>query len=81
MDVATCWGNLYDWAGPEAAGAFVRAYERASGRPHHPYWDVAKVLEDDWDLVDDPGPVQFAEELLADALARLTSWGKHVGER
>jgi Ser/Thr protein kinase RdoA (MazF antagonist) len=81
MDVATCWGNLYDWAGPDVAGAFIRAYERASDRPHHPYWDVAKILEDDWDLVDDPRQVQFAEELLADALSRLTSWGRHVGER
>ncbi|MGH8989355.1 MAG: phosphotransferase enzyme family protein, partial [Acidimicrobiales bacterium] len=71
MDIATCRWNLLDWAGEEAASAFVAAYEELTGRPHHPYWDVAKIMENDWDTVDDPGWVREAEDLLAEALMRL----------
>ena len=61
IDVATCRWNLQDWAGEPAATAFVEAYERLTGRPHHPYWDVAKIVEDDWDLIDEPERVWEAE--------------------
>jgi aminoglycoside phosphotransferase len=53
IDVATCRWTLQEWAGEDAATAFVAAYEELTGTPHHPYWDVAKILEDDWDLTDD----------------------------
>ncbi|MBO0701333.1 MAG: aminoglycoside phosphotransferase family protein [Candidatus Dormibacteraeota bacterium] len=71
IDIATCRWNLQDWAGEEAANAFVAAYEQLTGRRHHPYWDVAKIVEDDWDLMDSPKRVRDAEELLAQALPRL----------
>jgi Ser/Thr protein kinase RdoA (MazF antagonist) len=65
IDVATCRWNLAAWAGPEAADAFVAAYERRTGQRHDRYWDIAKVMEDDWDLVDDPQRVDRAERFLA----------------
>jgi len=70
IDVATCRWNLADWAGTAAADAFVAAYEQRSGQRHDPYWDVAKIVEDDWDVIDDPGRVAQAEHLLADAMRR-----------
>lgn len=71
IDVATCRWNLHDWAGAHAADAFVRVYEQRSGHAHHPYWDVAKIVENDWNLIDDPARVAQAENLLAQALPRL----------
>lgn len=71
IDIATCRWNLQEWAGAEAATAFVTAYEQITRRRHHPYWDVAKIVEDDWDRIDDPRYVWAAEELLAQALPRL----------
>lgn len=71
IDVATCRWNLHDWAGEGAAAAFVDAYEELTGRPHHPYWDVAKIVENDWDRIDAPAQVWAAEDLLAQALPRL----------
>jgi Ser/Thr protein kinase RdoA (MazF antagonist) len=71
IDIATCRWNLHEWAGPDTATAFVAAYEQLTGRPHHPYWDVAKIVEDDWDLIDEPERVWAAEALLAQALPRL----------
>ena len=65
IDVAACRWNLDDWAGAGAGATFVRAYEAETGRPHDPYWDLAWVLEDDWDLIDDPARVRVAEERLA----------------
>ena len=72
IDIATCRWNLQDWADEDAANGFVIAYEEITGVRHHPYWDVAKIVEDDWDRIDDPQRVWFAEELLAQALGR---WG------
>lgn len=71
MDVATCRWNLHDWAGEEAGTAFVAAYEEITGIRHHPYWDVAKIVEDDWDLIEAPARVRTAEALLAQAVPRL----------
>jgi aminoglycoside/choline kinase family phosphotransferase len=71
IDIATCRWNLQEWAGEDVATAFVTSYEELTGRPHHPYWDVAKIVEDDWDLIDDPRRVWAAEDLLARALPRL----------
>ena len=71
IDIATCRWNLQDWAGEKIATEFVSAYEELTGRPHHPYWDLAKIVEDDWDLIDEPEQVWAAEELLAQALPRL----------
>ena len=71
IDVATCRWNLQEWAGERVATAFVSAYEGLTGHAHHPYWDVAKIVEDDWDLIDEPERVWAAEDLLAQALPRL----------
>jgi Ser/Thr protein kinase RdoA (MazF antagonist) len=71
IDIATCRWNLQDWADEEAADQFVAAYEELTGRRHHPYWDVAKIVEDDWDLIESPPRVRFAEVLLEQALPRL----------
>ena len=70
LDVATCRWNLADWAGTAAADAFVAAYEQRSGHRHDPYWDIAKIVEDDWDDIDDPERVTQAEVFLADAMRR-----------
>lgn len=70
IDIATCRWNLADWADPAAGDGFVAAYEHASGVQHHPYWDIARVVEDDWDLIDDSGRVAQAERFLAQALDR-----------
>jgi aminoglycoside phosphotransferase (APT) family kinase protein len=71
IDIATCRWNLQDWAGEQIATQFVTAYEELTRRSHHPYWDVAKIVEDDWDLIDEPERVWAAEEVLAQALPRL----------
>jgi Ser/Thr protein kinase RdoA (MazF antagonist) len=68
IDVAACRWNLDAWAGPAVGEAFVRAYEAVTGRPHDPYWDVAWVLEDEWDLIDDAARVRTAESRLARTL-------------
>ena len=70
IDVATCRWNLHAWAGAEVADAFVRAYEQVAGCAHDSYWDLASILEEDWDLTDDPARVHDAEERLALALSR-----------
>lgn len=71
IDVATCRWNLQEWAGEQVATSFVAIYEELTGEPHLPYWDVAKIVEDDWDLMDNPQRVWAAESLLAQALPRL----------
>jgi aminoglycoside phosphotransferase (APT) family kinase protein len=71
IDVATCRWNLHRWAGEEAARSFVTAYEELTSRPLHPYWDLAWVMEHDWNLVDDLQRVWAAEGLLAQILPRL----------
>jgi hypothetical protein len=38
-----------DWAGVTVADTFVAAYELLTGQRHHPYWDIAKLVEDDWE--------------------------------
>jgi len=68
IDVAACRWNLDDWAGAGTGAAFVHAYEAVTGRPHDPYWDLAWVLEDDWDLIDDAARVRHAERRLAATL-------------
>ena len=68
IDVAACRWNLEQWVGVDAGDEFVRAYEAVTGRPHDPYWDLAWVLEDDWDLIDDPDRVHCAEDRLARTL-------------
>lgn len=75
IDVATCRWNLQEWAGQEAATAFVSAYQELTGHLHHPYWDVAKIVDDDWDIIDQPERVWAAENLLAQALPRLLAAG------
>ena len=70
IDVATCRWNLARWAGDAAADAFVAAYERLTGERHHPYWDIATVLEDDWDRIDDRARIAEAERFLVRALRR-----------
>jgi aminoglycoside phosphotransferase (APT) family kinase protein len=70
IDVATCRRNLAAWATPDAADAYVAAVDRVSGVAHHPYWDIAGVLEDDWDLIDDPRRIVPAEDFLGRALDR-----------
>ncbi|GMU39202.1 MAG: hypothetical protein AMXMBFR23_00680 [Chloroflexota bacterium] len=45
MDVAHMRWNLAQLFGIDAAEAFRQAYESATGRPHHPYWDVLGALD------------------------------------
>ena len=49
IDIETCRWNLLEWGGVKAAMSFVEVYEKLTGQAHHPCWDVAKVVEDDWE--------------------------------
>lgn len=71
LDIATCRWNLARWADSAAADAFVAAYERLTGTTHDPYWDLARLLEDDWDLGKPAAEVRHAEDQLVSTLARL----------
>jgi hypothetical protein len=71
VDVATCRWNLADWAGLERAGTFVDAYERCTGSVHHPYWDLASLLEDDYDLGVAAEQVATVESHLASVVPRV----------
>jgi aminoglycoside phosphotransferase (APT) family kinase protein len=69
-DVATCHGNLIDWAGLDVADEFVAEYEALTGEPHHPYWEIASVLEhgpSPWTTAD----IAESERRLDRALAAL----------
>jgi aminoglycoside phosphotransferase (APT) family kinase protein len=69
-DVATCRGDLIGLCGVEVAERFRHAYEATTGEIHHPYWDLARVLEhgpSPWTQAE----VTQAEWCLADALGRL----------
>jgi RimJ/RimL family protein N-acetyltransferase/aminoglycoside phosphotransferase (APT) family kinase protein len=44
-DVAHCRTNLIELGGPATADAFLEAYESVTGYQHHPYWELASVLE------------------------------------
>lgn len=44
-DVATCWANLVDGAGFDAADAFLHAYASVTGDVLHPFWRMANILE------------------------------------
>ena len=68
IDIATCRWNLADWAGVEAANAFVASYEALTGSRHDRYWDIAAILEDDWDLIESPDRVSQAEQFLSLAM-------------
>lgn len=70
IDIATCRYNLADWAGTASADRFVASYEQITGQTHHPYWDIAKLVEDDWDLICEPARVRQTEQFLKQALRR-----------
>jgi RimJ/RimL family protein N-acetyltransferase/aminoglycoside phosphotransferase (APT) family kinase protein len=44
-DLAHCRANLIDLTGPQAADRFLAAYESLTGETHHPYWEMASILE------------------------------------
>ena len=46
-DIAHCRANLIELAGPEEADRFLAAYESVTGETHHPYWEMASILEHD----------------------------------
>jgi hypothetical protein len=73
-DVAHCRTNLIDWADEATADAFQRAYERLTGTEHHPFWEIASVLESHHR----PGAEPRLEKALA-ALGALPSGGGHAG--
>ncbi len=45
VDVAHCRANLAILFGVETADAFKNAYLDIAGGAHHPYWDVASILD------------------------------------
>lgn len=69
VDVAHCRWNLEAWADTSVADEFVKEYERLSGTKHHPFWDIAALLQDDWDLGRPVERVLEVEARLARALA------------
>jgi len=72
VDIATCRSNLTDWADESEAAKFVAAYERLTATDHDPYWDLAALLEDDWDSGKPLADVMRAERRLAAILAACT---------
>lgn len=62
-DIATCHGNLIGWAGYQVADEFVAAHETLTGEPHHPYWEIASVLEH--------GPSPWTSRHIAESERRL----------
>lgn len=67
-DVGHCRANLWLRFGPEAADAFLRSYQAASGdRDYHPYWDIAAALGG----LHPAAPGLADENFLAAALAQL----------
>jgi hypothetical protein len=61
--------------GTEVADRFLAAHRALTGMDHHPFWDVACVVDVVPEL-DSPGPasepwLQRMEDLVAAALARL----------
>lgn len=69
-DVAHCRANLIDLAGWDEADAFQRAHERLTGVEHHPWFEVASVLENDVHRLS-ASWIAVAEERLGRALASL----------
>lgn len=44
-DIAHCRANLRMLSGERAAHRFLAAYEALTGVVHHPYWEIASILE------------------------------------
>jgi hypothetical protein len=59
----TAAGNLLDLGGPDATDRFVAAYRSITGKPYHPYWEMASILESD--------PSDWTKDSVADAEPRL----------
>ncbi|MGH9224951.1 MAG: phosphotransferase family protein [Acidimicrobiales bacterium] len=68
-DIAHCRTNLIRLAGVRVAAGFVAAYESITGETHHPYWDLASVLEHGPDWTSEN--VAHAERRMARALAAM----------
>ena len=64
-DVAHCRENLIWLSGDEAADEFRAAYEAVTGEVHHPFWELASVLEH--------GPSNWTEPRLAQSEPRLAA--------
>ena len=62
-DVAHCRENLISLSGNDAADEFQAAYEAVTGEAHHPFWELASVLEH--------GPSNWTEPQLAESEPRL----------
>jgi hypothetical protein len=62
-DVAHCRENLVALSGDDAADQFTAAYEAITGEAHHPFWELASVLEH--------GPSNWTEHRLAASEFRL----------
>jgi Ser/Thr protein kinase RdoA (MazF antagonist) len=62
-DVAHCRENLVELSGRDAADAFTAAYEAITGEVHHPFWELASVLEH--------GPSNWTAPRLAESEPRL----------
>jgi aminoglycoside phosphotransferase (APT) family kinase protein len=69
-DVAHCRANLRVLSGEQAADRFAAAYESLTGVAHHPYWELASILEhgpSHWT----PAQLAADEPRLARAVAEL----------
>jgi aminoglycoside phosphotransferase (APT) family kinase protein len=62
-DVAHCRTNLISLSGEGAADTFTAAYESLTGERHHPFWELAAVLEH--------GPSWWTEAQLEEMEPRL----------
>jgi Ser/Thr protein kinase RdoA (MazF antagonist) len=68
-DIAHCRWNLIQLSGFEAADRFQIAYERLTGAPFDPFWELGSVLEHGPSAWTAPGAIARAERRLAAALA------------
>lgn len=69
-DVAHCRSDLIRLAGVGVADGFRAAYEAITREPHHPYWEIASVMErppSQWDA----GNLPQARRRLARSLAAM----------
>ena len=68
-DIAHCRWNLIELSGFDAADRFQAAYERMTGTPVDPFWELGSVLEHGPSAWTTPAAVTRAERRLAAALA------------
>jgi Ser/Thr protein kinase RdoA (MazF antagonist) len=74
-DLAHCRANLRRLAGPDAAVAFLSAYEAVTGERFDPFWDLAALLEHDFNDLTQVELEQVEKELARSLAAAARASG------